>query len=129
MKKKTIIRCGELQMHNRILFIRFFEDMEIDLVDVKEIYDKGIEMADEKPYCALADVRNNPSSTPEARAFGATNSYSKYRLADAILTDSLVMKLIANSYIKFNKPKAPTKMFVTEKEAVTWLKTFLNKEK
>jgi hypothetical protein len=128
MKEKLIIRCCELEMEERILYIRFFDDMEIDLIDVKEIYDKGLEMANGKSYCALADVRNSPESTPEARAFGATLGYSKYRLADAILTTSVAMKLIVNSYIKFNKPKVPTKMFVTESEAIKWLKTFLENE-
>jgi hypothetical protein len=125
MPRKTIIRCAELVYDERILHIYFFEHVEIDLSDVKEIYNTGITLSGGKPYCALAHLNNSPASTPEARAFGATEAYAKFRLADALLTDSLSMKLIANSYIKFNKPVVPTKMFTTEREAIEWLKTFL----
>ncbi|MGZ3885614.1 MAG: DUF7793 family protein [Bacteroidia bacterium] len=48
-------------------------------------------------------------------------------MADALITDSLAMRLIANSYIKFNRPEVPTRMFSDEKKAIEWLHTFLDR--
>ncbi|MFI5150641.1 MAG: hypothetical protein ACHQRM_12960 [Bacteroidia bacterium] len=119
------IRTADLLFREGILFIRILPEVDMDIADVTEIYNAGLKLADGKPYCALADARTNPVSSPEARAFGATEGYSKYRLADAILVDSTAMKLVVNFYIAFNKPKVPTRMFSKEEEAVRWLKSFL----
>jgi hypothetical protein len=125
MVKKLSIRCADLEFENRILHIRFLDGIELELEDVKEIFQVGLQLSDGKPYCALADVRNNPLSSPEARAFGADKAYSEFRLADAILVESTMMKLIASVYINFNKPKVPTRMFNSEEKALSWLKEFL----
>ncbi len=43
--------------------------------------------------------------------------------ATAVVVDTLAYKLIANFYLKFNKPKRPYKVFSKEEEAIKWLKT------
>ncbi len=125
MTQKCTIRVAELTFQERILFIRFFEGAELDLADVKEFFDLGLKFSGGKPYCILGDSRANPVSTPEARAFGAEQEYSWFRLADALLVNPTVTRLTANGYINFNKPKVPTRMFTSEEKAIAWLKTFL----
>jgi hypothetical protein len=125
MEQTITIRTAKLTFSEGILYIRIFEEADMDRADVEEIYNLGLQMAQGKPYCALADTRGKPTSTPEARAFGAEQGYSKFRLADALLVDSSMMKLVANVYIKFNKPKVPTRMFESEEKAIAWLRTFL----
>jgi hypothetical protein len=125
MQKHLKIRIADLSFEDGILYARIYEGAEMELSDVKEIYDAGLQLSEGKPYCCLADVRGNPSSTPDSRAFGAAEGYSEFRLADAILANSTMMKLVVNVYINFNKPRVPTKMFDSEEKAVEWLKSFL----
>ena len=53
----------------------------------------------------------------------------KYReeisCADAYVLKSLAQKIIANFYIRLNKPKIPTNFFTDEDSAIEWLTTFL----
>lgn len=43
--------------------------------------------------------------------------------ASAVVVDTLAYKLIANFYLKVNKPKRPYKVFSNESDAVKWLQT------
>jgi hypothetical protein len=49
--------------------------------------------------------------------------YSKIRIAEAFLINSLANLLIANFYIKFNRPPNPTKVFNNLESALEWLRS------
>ncbi|HEV7230839.1 MAG TPA: hypothetical protein VGO45_05900 [Bacteroidia bacterium] len=125
MSQKITIRCGELVYEDSILYVSFNDGAEVDKADVEDIYSEGLKMSGGKPYMTLSDIRNNPASTPEARAFAATCDYAKYRLADALLADSSMTTLVANFYIRFNKPKVPTRLFSSKEKAVQWLQEII----
>ena len=58
-----------------------------------------------------------------ARVFSASEEGSKYSLAEAFVVKSLSQRLIANFYVKVNKPPIPSKVFNSEKEAIKWLES------
>ncbi|HXC04719.1 MAG TPA: hypothetical protein VNZ86_08190 [Bacteroidia bacterium] len=119
------VRSAELTFSEGILYIRIRPEIELVIADLQEISKASLILTEGKPYCALADARTSPVSSPEVRAFGATQGYSETCLADALLVDSTAMKLTVNFYIAFNKPRIPTRMFTVEAEAILWLKSFL----
>lgn len=45
--------------------------------------------------------------------------------AMAVIVDNLAYAMIANFYLKFNKPKRPYKVFKTKEEGLNWLKNYL----
>jgi hypothetical protein len=53
---------------------------------------------------------------------------SKYRLAVAIVTNSLANKLLGNFFIKFHKPLSSSRIFSDEPSAIEWLRTIIYKE-
>lgn len=59
----------------------------------------------------------------EVMEFVSTEA-NKYGKADAFVIQTLAQKIIANFYIKFHKPKVPTKFFQSKEKALNWLKTF-----
>jgi glutaredoxin len=59
------------------------------------------------------------------RDYWATKEACPYSKAEAFIINSIAMRIIANFYLKINKPQRPTKMFTHEEEAIKWLKTFL----
>lgn len=54
----------------------------------------------------------------------AQEGSNPYSLADGFVLSSLNQKLLANFYIKINRPSRPTKFFKNEEDALTWLSQF-----
>lgn len=53
--------------------------------------------------------------------FSASEEGQRYTTADALVVKSLSQKILANFYLKFNKPAKPTRIFTNEAEAIAWL--------
>ncbi len=60
---------------------------------------------------------------PELREWASQPNETGYTFVDAIVISNLAQKLIANFYLKFNKPPRPTKIFTDSKKAVEWILT------
>ena len=58
---------------------------------------------------------------PESRAFSASEEGLKYTMADAMVFNSMAHRLMANFYLKFNKPSRPSKAFTSIESAREWL--------
>lgn len=58
---------------------------------------------------------------PELREWASQPNEMGYTYVDAIVISNLAQKLIANFYLKFNKPPRPTKIFNDSKKAVEWI--------
>lgn len=50
-----------------------------------------------------------------------------YAIAEAYVLVSLNQRLLANFYLRINKPSRPTKFFENEEDALTWLLQFKSK--
>ena len=58
---------------------------------------------------------------PELREWASQPNENGYTCVDAIVISNLAQKLIANFYLKFNKPPRPTKIFYDSDKAVEWI--------
>lgn len=65
---------------------------------------------------------------PEVRDWAADTSGNNYTYCDAIIISNLAQKIIANFYIKFNKPKMPTKVFTSTEKAMEWILSQMEEE-
>lgn len=54
------------------------------------------------------------------------NENSPYSIADAFVIFSLAQKILANTYLKFNKPERPVKFFNNKEDGLNWLKQFMD---
>ena len=63
--------------------------------------------------------------TKEARDHSAELEKTYPGIASAVIADNLAYKIIANFYLKLNKPKTPYKVFNNIDSAEVWLKTYL----
>jgi hypothetical protein len=77
-----------------------------------------------KRYPLLIIAGKDSTMDTEAMAFLANAENTPYTLAVGILIVSVSQKLLANFYLKFNKPKKATKMFTKMEEAAKWLEQF-----
>jgi len=66
---------------------------------------------------------NSPND--ETMKYASKDENMKYTKASAVVVDSLALRLGANFYLHFFKPKTPTKLFNTKEDAVLWLRKFV----
>lgn len=127
-EEKTI-ETDEAIVHLRadgILHITFKEETEIDVA----LQDKMIliyrELCGDKKrpflYSGIGDV----SITKEGREYSSQLEDVFPAIAAAVIADNIAYKLIANFYLKINKPKTPYKVFNDISSAEEWLKTFIS---
>ena len=75
-----------------------------------------------KKFGNLFLLYDDTDVTDEGRKSIASESATRYTIADAYVIASFFQKIIANFFLKVNKPPKPTKFFYDEKEAITWLR-------
>ena len=66
-------------------------------------------------FCSFSEME------PELREWASQPNETGYTYVDAIVITNLAQKLIANFYLKFNKPPRPTKIFLHTKDALDWI--------
>jgi hypothetical protein len=64
----------------------------------------------------------------EVRSWASHDSGNHYTHVDAIVISQFPQKMIANFYLKFHKPKSPTKIFQTKEKALEWILSILEKD-
>jgi hypothetical protein len=108
-----------------IMYIRISREKEESVELVKEMVKKMGEMVGYKQVPMLARHEEFALPGKVNRDYWATEEACPYSKADAFMINSTAMQLIANFYLRINKPQRPTRMFANEQEAIKWLKTFL----
>lgn len=108
-----------------IMYLRVSPEREESVALAKELVVKMGEMLGGGKAPLL--VRHEEFALPgkENREFWAKKESCPYSLADAFIVRSTALKLIANFYLRMNRPERPTRMFQQESEAIRWLKTFM----
>lgn len=60
--------------------------------------------------------------TPEAKKIFASKEACEGVIRGALLVNSVINKLLGNTYLKINKPLVPSRLFTDKEEALKWLK-------
>lgn len=97
---------------------------KITLEMAKVIVGDRLKQFGDKDYYGIVDPVKTISMTTEARKFLSEGESMKHLCGVAILVNNFIAKLSANTYMFFDKPSIPTKVFQTHKGAVNWLLKF-----
>lgn len=73
----------------------------------------------------LLNISKTKSLSREERQYYISGETAKVLTAVAIIINSPLSRILGNFFIGLNKPAFPLKLFVSEEEAVTWLKGFI----
>ncbi|CAG5077993.1 DUF7793 family protein [Parvicella tangerina] len=76
----------------------------------------------ERKYLNLFIARTRAEVEDDFRLDAATSN--QYTIADAIVVNGISQRIMANLYLRFNKPATPTKVFADEESAAFWLMSF-----
>ena len=94
-----------------------------EVEDILAMRKANLELSKGGLYYVLLDTSNGfASASPEANKLLAGKEFSENRGGIAIIARSLATKIVSNFFVRFNKPISPTKMFISEAEAIDWLK-------
>lgn len=122
--KRQTYEKYDLEMDARgFLWIRHKPNLVFELEDAISQEKELVEICENKPTPFLIDVRvQNWDAPREAREFHASSKpLLAIRKAEAILVNSLGLRVLANFYNKVNRPPNPVKVFNKEDEAIKWL--------
>jgi hypothetical protein len=108
---------------NGIVYLLFKDDCTLDIDLQMRLLDHYHEMTGGKLMPFIVMAAENVTITKEARDNAVKIEDVSMIGASAVIATSLPYKLIANFYLKFNKPKRPFKVFSNEEEAVKWLQS------
>ena len=103
--------------------IVFKDNVNFELEDAIELDNYTYEWVENKPFVVIVDARNIRSNiSHKARDHFAKNEkISKIRKGQAIVVNSLHIKLLANFYMNFHKPDDPIKIFTDYNRAYKWI--------
>lgn len=93
------------------------------LKEAERQFEIASQIAEGKEYKVLVDTRGS-NALPDKEAQDFTASAPK-RIAEAIIVDSLSMRILSKFYMKKNKQNT-VKIFSKEKNAIEWLVNFKN---
>lgn len=111
---------------DNIFRIQMKENTVVDIDDVKEVQVYKRKLIGNKKHTVLLISPKHGSATREARDYSASAEVNENAVGKAIVLNSLVMRIIVNFFINYNKPPVEHRAFENEKEALEWLRS-LNK--
>ena len=114
---KSILKIRE----DGILHIDICPDDIFTREDLIDVLIGAKQLGNGKKLANLITVGAYTTADKETREMSVQPGYCKYRIADAFVVTTLSQSIVANFYLKVNKPPIPTHFFKTEEEAVKWL--------
>jgi hypothetical protein len=113
---------------NNIVYVLFKDDCTLDIPLQLSLLDYYRDITEGKLMHFIFLAAENVSITKEARDNAILIEDQSMVGASALIVNNLAYKIIANFYMKVNKPKRPLKAFGKEEDAIKWLKTIKNLE-
>lgn len=129
MESKTIDNKVEIiKRDDQIYIYKALKGSSIDEETVKKMTIAGDEWNGTELCANLLDIRDILFIDSKARSYGA-EQFRSHVAGQAVLIESRISSSFANLFLKFSKPKVPTRLFSREDEALEWLKKQIKNHK
>lgn len=108
-----------------IILVNCLDNFCYDVVHIKDML-KGYEelIGNNKAPIMIIGQRYTTISAA-ARKFSATSEATRFSKAEAFVIHSLAQRILANFYLKMDKPLVPTTFHTSILSAEKWLKKFI----
>lgn len=118
-------KSGTISLSGSRYVYTIAEGAEICYEDAVEVVAIGSDITKGKKVGALVDIKSTFTITKEAREYFALHANRNQFMAIAVLSNNLASRLIANFYVKINRPEIPTRLFAAEEQAMLWLRAYV----
>jgi hypothetical protein len=117
---------GQVYIDQLGILIQTYEDnAELTFDDACEDFNLYADLCKKVKRPVMVDIRNIKSVERKARAYYASEEATKYLSAAALIIGNPVSRVIGNFYLGLNKTIIPFRLFIDQKDAMKWLKSFL----
>lgn len=110
---------------NDVVYVLFKNNCTLDIDLQIRLLDYYRDITGGKLMRFIFLAADNVSVTKEARDNAILIEDQSMVGASALIVTNLAYKIIANFYMKVNKPKRPLKAFGKEEDAIEWLKKLI----
>ena len=93
-----------------------------------ELEEAVVEMTNNRPHKSLRIAGMFSTIDVEVMKYLSHGRGTLFTLADAFVIHSFAQKILANFYLRINKPMLPTRFFTRMEEAESWLKSLNEQE-
>jgi hypothetical protein len=119
-------RTGVMQwdQKSQILFVDVDDGARETLEDAINNSKTGATITQDTCFGMLIDISKIGNIDAGARNFYATNTETK-NLGIAMLTNSVVSRVVGNFFVGLNKPRMPVRLFTDKTKAAAWLERLI----
>lgn len=123
-KESIDLICATLwKLNDEIILLRFKDGVHLDEQDAIDVKNGCIELFEGRKFLILVDARNLGLTLGRQGSdyFAKNKEFNDVLQAQALLVNSLALKLIARFYITISKPISEAQIFNDLEEALEWL--------
>lgn len=99
----------------------------LNLPEAEECVKMRLGITDKVSYPLLVDLKELKFVPKKTRDYFASPEACQYVSACALLTKSLVNKMMSDIFIESSRPLVPTRVFTNKQKAMKWLRQYVNK--
>jgi len=114
----------EMWIEDGILYGVYLPNTVVTLAVAKKCVEDRLKVTNGKSYPSLVNLKNVAGEEKAARDYYSTGEGIKEVIAGAFIVGSYKSTILANYYLKLNKPKIPVRLFDSEEIALKWLEPF-----
>ncbi|MCB0762437.1 MAG: hypothetical protein KDC12_13000 [Flavobacteriales bacterium] len=108
-------------VQDRILEIDYPLGNDATIEETKRIFDWAIGLIPDGKHFCIVKANFSLNVDPEVREWLSSEERLNFILADAFVVNSMALRIVANFYLKYNRPKHPTRTFNSFEEARKWI--------
>lgn len=125
IKEASLPEITIILKSNGIVYVTLLKNQTLDVALQMKMVECYNQVTNGKLTPFLFEAEDGVTITPEARHNATLLEEIVPVKALALVVNSLPYAMVANFYLKFNKPKRPSKVFKTKVLAIEWLEQFL----
>lgn len=130
---QAVVEGSELSIFaNGMNYLRVPPFQKVTLSAARELREMVITFYEGKEtyFCNIIEFESTADLDPSARDWGATRPDEGGKsICDAVVISSAAHRMMANFYMKINRPKIPTKFFNDLESSIAWSNEQLQKRK
>ena len=119
LMREIILDYAKVQLYeSNIVRIEIFGNIIIGRKEAKAVNDSIGVLSEGKEILVLIVADEVTQFDKSANEFSASEEGLRFTIADALVVKSLAQKILANFYLKFNKPAKPSKIFTSNQPII-----------